>query len=317
MNTKHLFIISMTLNIFILIGISYKANIKMPEYISKLDETILESKVILRNNSRTNNDYLRRRLDRIPKIKEGITNAISSIRESGLSTEKTLVNINNRAFDFSGKDSTKLEKRIEINSYYNNEKRVDTIRQTLNSAIDSINYHYKAAILETQKEKNLIIAENFMDELEKNIPKINIEDRMNALKHSSWKESELILNSLILDIENLVYSYTSSIKKMIPENNIKYNKVKLGIQSEQKTIKEGDTFKVKIGLMTYTDQLDSKSYLEINGTKYHFDENGKIKYSEWPKKKGKNEIKLKAAIVNPLSGETMTAKSSFEYKHID
>ncbi len=202
--------------------------------------------------------------------------------------------------------SMDFENRRQRHQYFNKEK-TDSIALMLNNCVNLIEKNYQESI----DSCNYFYSKIIHNELKK----INIGTRLQELKYLNKEKASLVLNSILLDLYNLEYDYIINIANIINQKeDDPFDKLKVYAYTGKHT---KDSFNIMLRPINYYSSNDSLAYLTIRNKKYFFDENGMIKYSEIPHKKGKNSFKIKSIITNKISKELMSSSINWTYEVLE
>jgi len=309
MDYKNIFICSMIFNLMIIGLITYKVNIKPKSSINYLDTLMRNTSISIKVAARASQEGVQSILHKRPLIRRPINNGIDNIGEE---TEAIIDNILNIMQEV---DETKS--RLAIHQYFSNEK-IEHISLAIDVYMERVRGYFENSILECQAQEELLDATTYMLKIQKETPHIKMEKRLEQLKYVSKEEVMMILQSIELNIRNLQYFYVHGITEVVPDREIKLDKLAAyaHILSDQKIMK-GDSVEIQVGILGYSTQFAENSSIIINGVEYPMGKNGYVDFEEIPTRTGKHNIKLNARVVNPLTGEVFSGRSEFDYTVVD
>ncbi len=77
---------------------------------------------------------------------------------------------------------------------------------------------------------------------------------------------------------------------------------------------KGEKFDAEVAIGAFSSEFAKTSSISVNGQRISLNSEGKGKFSETANSLGKRTLNLSATVKNPLSGEVMSGKSTFEYE---
>jgi len=87
------------------------------------------------------------------------------------------------------------------------------------------------------------------------------------------------------------------------------------VQAKKAYVIRGEPFEATISVGTYSTQISPEDIgLYVNGTKLSVGEDGKAEYKTTTSSTGKQTIKLKAVVRNPLTGEVNEGEGTYDYE---
>jgi gliding motility-associated protein GldM len=87
------------------------------------------------------------------------------------------------------------------------------------------------------------------------------------------------------------------------------------VQAKKAYVIKGEPFEATISVGTYSTQIDPEDIgLYVNGTKLSVNEEGKAEYKASTSSTGKQTLRLRAEVRNPLTGEISDGEDTYEYE---
>jgi len=318
MNWKIILIISSLINFILLMFIFNKYQISHDDYIFKLDQSMELTEYEINRQSEFSRRGVRYRLDKQPKLKKPISKIFLDIEN-----EKDEINEFLDAYaegiqsDVNDTSVIGMNNRIIPLKVIEENDRINYINNKLEDSLDSLSYFFEMAIDTCRKELYRKPSDNYIAETKNKIPNFDFKSKLEKIKGASVLESKVILNSIKLDIANVVSVYTNRIIDVIPRRGeYEFEKLKVVINPKNNYVKHGEQYEADLGIVLYSPVLAKSSVFTINGKEYHADEEGLIHYKEKARSLGKRTLKLKVKVNNKLTGEIMSSSSTFDYQVI-
>ena len=123
------------------------------------------------------------------------------------------------------------------------------------------------------------------------------------------------LTQMITDARNAESSGVNQLAELSGGRVIEFNQFFPVISAKKGYVIKGDKFEAEVSVGTYSDQINpSDVTITINGQSKRPDKDGKVKFVETASTLGTRNLKLTAAVRNPLTGETSKGSSEFAYE---
>ncbi len=101
---------------------------------------------------------------------------------------------------------------------------------------------------------------------------------------------------------------------LVGGRELKLNKFFPIMNAKKGYVIKGEKFEAEVAIGAFSNEFAKTSNVTVNGQRINLNAEGKGSFSETANKLGKRTINLSATVKNPLSGETMSGKSTFEYE---
>ena len=123
------------------------------------------------------------------------------------------------------------------------------------------------------------------------------------------------LTQMITDARNAESAGVNQLAELSGGRVVEFNQFFPVVSAKKGYVLEGDKFEAEISVGTYSDQINPNDVtITINGSPKKPDANGKVKFVETASRLGTRKLSLKAAVRNPLTGETSTGDAEFSYE---
>ncbi|MDB4443400.1 hypothetical protein N9157_02710 [Saprospiraceae bacterium] len=123
------------------------------------------------------------------------------------------------------------------------------------------------------------------------------------------------LTQMITDARNAESSGVNQLAELSGGRVIEFNQFFPVVSAKKGYVLEGDKFEAEISVGTYSDQINPNDVtITVNGAVKKPDANGKVKFIETASRLGTRKLSLKAAVRNPLTGETSSGDAEFSYE---
>ncbi len=101
---------------------------------------------------------------------------------------------------------------------------------------------------------------------------------------------------------------------LVGGRELKLNKFFPIMNAKKGYVIKGEKFEAEVAIGAFSSEFAKTSNVKVNGQRVNLNAEGKGTFSETANTLGKRTINLSATVTNPLSGEVMSGKSSFEYE---
>ncbi|MFK8007380.1 MAG: GldM family protein [Saprospiraceae bacterium] len=123
------------------------------------------------------------------------------------------------------------------------------------------------------------------------------------------------LTQMITDARNAESAGVNQLAELSGGRVVEFNQFFPVVSAKKGYVLEGDKFEAEISVGTYSDQINPNDVtITINGSAKKPDASGKVKFVETASRLGTRKLSLKAAVRNPLTGETSTGDAEFSYE---
>jgi gliding motility-associated protein GldM len=123
------------------------------------------------------------------------------------------------------------------------------------------------------------------------------------------------LTQMVTDARNAESSGVNQLAELSGGRVIEFNQFFPVVSAKKGYVLEGDKFEAEISVGTYSDQINPNDVtITINGVAKKPDSNGKVQFVETASRLGTRKLSLKAAVRNPLTGETSSGDAEFSYE---
>ncbi len=106
----------------------------------------------------------------------------------------------------------------------------------------------------------------------------------------------------------------NDLASLVGGRELKLNKFFPIMNAKKGYVIKGEKFEAEVAIGAFSNEFAKTSNVTVNGQRVNLNAEGKGQFSETANTLGKRTINLSATVKNPLSGETMSGKSTFEYE---
>ncbi|NND31591.1 MAG: hypothetical protein HKN76_03300 [Saprospiraceae bacterium] len=123
-----------------------------------------------------------------------------------------------------------------------------------------------------------------------------------------------VLTKIQTDARSAEATLVNKMAELVGGREIKLNKFFPVMNAKKGYVIRGEKFEAEVSIGAYSSEFAKTSSISINGKSIPLNDEGKGTYSEIANSYGKQNLRLTANVKNPLTGETFTESSEFEYE---
>ena len=124
-----------------------------------------------------------------------------------------------------------------------------------------------------------------------------------------------LLTTFQADAKNAEALAVSKLAEKVGGKEIVFNSFFPVINAKKAYVIKGEKFEAEVSLGAYSSDIPAENIdLRINGTKMKIGDDGKAQYTAPASSTGTKTLNLTATVLNPLTGEQSTGKSTFDYE---